>query len=318
MAGKKKPPRPLGENATSKRPAASTKKDRTQPATGETTTSAPNTDEHLRQRLDSALGAAAVPDTAAQEGTAVDLRTRLEAALGPGEDPAADVEPVGSPSSRAHVVMLVSGLLLIGVLGVALIRSVGQGPDPPARLSTTSAQPAAPVPVRAGSSYVVTEVLPNGSVSVSHWVRPRTPAYELTLSSPDVPGGGSVWASRVRVDVDGTAIPGPTSIAARPHTYVLPGGRQILVTYRMSGAVETSPSVEGRALVRVASLDLSVTDVRTRTQAVQGVEILSLACTANTERAVPEPCGEMIGERWEVRLTGPDLDDHVMAQVDLD
>ena len=154
-------------------------------------------------------------------------------------------------------------------------------------------------------------------MSVSHWVRPRTRAYELTLSLPDVPAGGSMRATGVRVDVDGTSIPGPASIDARPHTYVLPGGRQILVTYRLSGAVERSPSVEGRALVRVASLDLSVEDVQTRTQAVEGVEILSMACTANRERALPEPCGETVGERWEVRLTGPDLDDRVMAQVEL-
>ena len=115
----------------------------------------------------------------------------------------------------------------------------------------------------------------------------------------------------------GRRSPGPASIDARPHTYVLAGGSEIFVTYRLAGVVERSPSVDGRALVRVASLDLAVEDVRTRTQAVDGVEILSLACTADSERAVPEPCGETVGDRWEVRLTGPDLNDRVMAQVDL-
>ncbi len=395
MAGKKKPPRPLGENARPKRPAGSTKKQR--PATAgkdrpspspspprphddETTSPASTSDEHLRQRLEAALAAAALSDAAVPQATSTDLRARLQAALGPDDDdegapspPAASVAPPAPPvekqtaaapqpvarrpvptqpaatkpvatqpvatkpvatkpvatqpvatqppasrSSRTRVVMLVAGLLLIGGIGVVLIRSVGQEPEGPPRLSTTSAQPAAPVPVRAGSSYVATEVLRDGTVRVSHWVRPRAQAYELTLSSPDVLGGGPLRATNVRVDVDGTSIPGPTSIAARPHTYVLPGGRQILVTYRLSGAVELSPSVEGRALVRVVSLDLSVGDVQTRIQAVEGVEILSMACTANRVSALPEPCGETVGgDRWEVRLTGSDLDDRVMAQVDL-
>ncbi len=65
------------------------------------------------------------------------------------------------------------------------------------------------------------------------------------------------------------------------------------------------------------SLDLSVEHVRARIQAVEGVEVLNLACTAAAERAIPEPCGERAGERWEVRLTGPDLNDRVMAQVEL-
>ncbi len=144
------------------------------------------------------------------------------------------------------------------------------------------------MPVRAGTSYVATTVRPDGSVSVSHWVRPRTRAYELTLSLPDLPGGESMRASDVRVDVDGTAIPGPGSIDARPHTYVLPGGRQIFVTYHLTGAVERSPSVDGRALVRVVSLDLSVEHVQARIQAVEGVEILS-TWPAPPPRSGPSP-----------------------------
>ena len=266
MAGKQKPPRPLGEKAGlgdeagSRRPAGSPTKQR--PSTGGKGKPPPR---------------AEVTQQAALEPTALEPTVGHVAGAAP---------PAGDRSSRARGVLLVAGLLLIGSVGVVLIRSVGQDPEAPGRLSTTSAQPAAPVPVRAGSSYVATTVLPNGSVSVSHWVRPRTRAYELTLSVPDVPGRGSLRAADVRVDVDGTAVPGPASIESSPHTYVLAGGRQIFVTYHLTGALERSPSVEGRALVRVTSLDLSVEDVMTRTQAVEGVEILSMACTAHTERAL--------------------------------
>ncbi len=78
MAGKKKPPRPLGE--TPRRTRSGTAK---RPAEGAT-----KPDEPLRDRLDAALAAAIVGARAREEapaaaspGNAADLRTRLQAAL---------------------------------------------------------------------------------------------------------------------------------------------------------------------------------------------------------------------------------------------
>ena len=67
---------------------------------------------------------------------------------------------------------------------------------------------------------------------------------------------GVVTATGVQVAADGRVVPGADSVEGVSQSYQFLGTKSIYVTYVLSGAMELSTSVEGRALARVTALDL--------------------------------------------------------------
>ena len=117
---------------------------------------------------------------------------------------------------------------------------------------------------------------------------------------------------------DGETHVGPPALDAKGNSYFFAGASRVHVSYIMSGVVVPSTSVAERALVRVTSVDLVITnDPVPKTLLVTGGEVLAAACTAADRTDQPRPCGNPDGNAWRVRLSASARDDRVMAQVDL-
>jgi hypothetical protein len=113
---------------------------------------------------------------------------------------------------------------------------------------------------------------------------------------------------------------GPESLAGRRAYFASLGASEFYVRYRLSGAVERSTSVPGRALARVTALQLGMRrPLDEVSRWVTGAEVLSLACApvAPADQPLPVPCGMPTSGGWQVDLAGARVDDAVIAQVEL-
>ena len=191
--------------------------------------------------------------------------------------------------------------------------------DPGKPVRTVPFKP--PVALPDNGSYVETVVLPSGDLKVTHWIRTKVPESSIKLMAPVLAGidSGVVKATEVQVVADEMVVPGADSVEGDGQTYRFVGAKSIYVTYRLSGALERSPSVASRALARVTALDLRYPSMRgTSLRSVQGAEVLNLACSpSDTPDAVPEPCGKPDPDGWQVQLAGGNRNDHVLAQLQL-
>jgi hypothetical protein len=232
--------------------------------------------------------------------------------------------PPVDPSRRwAALGFVAAAALVLAIAVYVLLRPVlsqddETGPGQDAR--TIPFEPPLALPVN--GSYVETVVLPSGDLKVTHWIQTKVPQFNIRLMPPTLFGidSGVVTATDVEVAADGRVVPGADSVDGASQSYQFFGTKSILVTYVLSGALERSPSVEGRALARVTALDLRYVSMGGESvRSVKGAEVLNLACSPSTApNAVPEPCGKPDSDGWQVRLTGDNWNDHVMAQLNLE
>jgi hypothetical protein len=181
---------------------------------------------------------------------------------------------------------------------------------------------AAPAPVPAGTSFVRTQVISSQSLRVTHWIHTDRPVYRVRIDTPQVPGvaADALVASGLILASDGRAVPDakrPTAGAA--HTYAVPPGRRIYVTYVLTGAIQHSAPPAGRALAVLTTLGVTTIQdpVVQTTHSIVGASILTLACSPNRSGAVPRPCGTARNGSWQVELHAPHTGDRVLAQMDL-
>jgi hypothetical protein len=223
------------------------------------------------------------------------------------------------PIPFRDVALLVS-LVVVVILTAVLVRSAHEGPgattaDQPVRARVPEPPAAAPTV----GSYVETRVTKNGVVHVRQWVRSATPLSAVRLEVPAVRGQALLPTATHVVVV------GDQEILNPPDTVGLTGRRlffdarprQVYLTYTLQGAVERSPSVPGRALVRAAALQVvySPLDGPSRVTLV-AKKVLSMACQSSPLEA-PRPCGAPGKGGWSVLLRGDARSDSVVAQVDL-
>lgn len=236
----------------------------------------------------------------------------------PTPPPTPPPPPAGLPRparDRRVVVTLAALAWLVG--GAVLVAALTLRDSPSGTAAADPPEP--PRPLVAGEAYVDTQVLPTGDLLVRHWIRVRSPIGSLVLTRPD--GADDLSAEDVEVVAGGSSADGPTQVDAGPATYSFDGATDVLLTYRVLGAVEVSDSATGRGLVLATALETAYEPGATReTRVVRGPEVLSLACSPGPDRP-PVPCGRADGaEQWRVDL---DLDrdeavaTRLLAQVNL-
>jgi hypothetical protein len=232
--------------------------------------------------------------------------------------------PPDEPSSRRWQALgfVAAAALVLAIAVYVLLRPVlnqDDEADPGEEARTLPFEPPVALPVN--GSYVETLVLPSGDRKVTHWIRTKVPLFSIKLVAPTLVGidSGVVTATDVEVAADGRVVPGADSVGSVSQSYQFFGTRSIFVTYVLSGALEMSTSVDGRALARVTALDLKYVSMGGESvRSVEGAEVLNLACSPSAAPdAVPEPCGKPGSDGWQVRLTGENWNDHVMAQLNL-
>jgi hypothetical protein len=183
----------------------------------------------------------------------------------------------------AALAWLVGGAVLVAAL---TLRDSSSGPVADA--------PEPPRPLVAGEAYVDTQVLPTGDLLVRHWIRTRSPIGSLVLTRPD--GADDLSAEDVEVVAGGSSADGPVRVGADPATYSFGAATDVLLTYRVLGAVEVSDSAAGRGLVLATTLETAYEPGATReTRVVRGPEVLSLACSPGSDRP---PATSTATRRW--------------------
>jgi hypothetical protein len=220
-----------------------------------------------------------------------------------------------SPALRVIVALALAGLAIGAIVGVVVVpRLLDDGPDRPAAADDAGA----PAGLVADTSYVVSRVLPNGDVVVRQRIRTAEPIWLLRLTLPRVPGAGDMSARQVDLVADGDAVAGQATITDGTASYGFPPATEMLLSYRLTGAVRLSDSAPGRGLAMITTLDVQYSPrVERETRVVRAAEVLSLACSRSVEEA-PVPCGEPDGDgRWQVELTGGRVVDRVMAQLNV-
>lgn len=225
------------------------------------------------------------------------------------------VAPAPDPPARRPRRAAVGIAAAVVLAGVAI---GGTGAWLAVRDDGASQRQAAPTPAAAwpgpGASRTVTSVLADGGIEVVHRIHTDTPIDGLELSLPDTGSATPVEASSVEVVADGQAASGPQTITFARASYIFDGATEILVRYRLSGAVELSTSAAGRGLVTTTALTVSATqpdDVRV----VRAASVFSLACARSSDGTLV-PCGESDSDgQWTVRLTAGDAGARVVAAV---
>ena len=206
---------------------------------------------------------------------------------------------------------LVSVAALVGA--ALLVIHPGSGDGRIVRSAATRYAPPRAVPPN--TSYVQTRVLSSGELRVTHWIESRTPVSELRLDQPRIAGLPSLHVSKVVVVGNGT--PAVRSSWNQREYYVI-GARHLYVRYTLQGAVTRAPQPPGRALAVITNLEVDGVPVLTQTtHSVLGAHVLNLACSLPTPEALPAPCGVSAGKAWRATLDGSEVDDRVMAQLDL-
>lgn len=234
----------------------------------------------------------------------------------PAPSPAPPPPPAEAPRparDRRVVVTLAALAWLVG--GAVLVAALTLRDSPSGTAGADAPEP--PQALAAGEAYVDTQVLPTGDLLVRHWIHTRSPIGSLVLTRPD--GADDLSAEDVEVVAGGSSADGPTQVDADPTTYSFDGATDLLLTYRVLGAVEVSDSATGRGLVLATALETAYEPGATReTRVVRGPEVLSLACSPGPDRP-PVPCGRADGaEQWRVDLVRDEaVATRLLAQVNL-
>ncbi|VXB47867.1 hypothetical protein [Nocardioides sp. AX2bis] len=235
-------------------------------------------------------------------------------------------EPGESRSGPRTAVVAVVALVLVVVL-VVLLRGGGDDADGPTSDGPTlvpATPPSAPVRLPDPGAYVDARVQPDGSVDVTHWLRPAQGVDEVTLAAyPTLKADGrpSVTDLQVQTSLGEVRLPEAPRIATDPVTVPLVRSSLLVVlTYTLDGVTDADGTVPGRALVDsvLADVDYPGEDGDTRVQ-VGGRKIESLACVPDPRAPLSQVvCGAEREGGWAVNLAPRQLDDKVIAQVDLD
>ena len=145
-------------------------------------------------------------------------------------------------------------------LGLVLMQPWGAGDAREETASPAAFNPPGAVPDN--SEYVQSRILPSGDLKVaaldSQYARDRQAHIERAPVPPNHGPGTKVRA--LHVQSDGETHVGPAALGARGNSYYFAGASSVHVSYIMSGVVVPSNSVVERALVRVTSVDLVITN----------------------------------------------------------
>ena len=241
------------------------------------------------------------------------------------QDAAVPEPPAPARSSRRGMALLVGGALLAVVAGGVLLQRTdgdrAEGPVAQAAAERTATRyPAPPITLGTDEELVDVDVLDGGDLVVTHWVRGAEPLTRLTLALPTgvaAPGAG--------IDVRDLVVAADDVLVASPvlgdtgWEGTLPEARDLYVTYRLSGALQRSGSVDGRALATVTSLTLGVGEVSlSGTRTFSSSKVLALGCLPPGARAVPTPCGMLVNDTWTLDVVPGAVPATVIAQIDLD
>jgi hypothetical protein len=231
-----------------------------------------------------------------------------------------------SPSRRTVpiVAACVGALVAVGTAAAVWLGLGSHSTPEPATLSASTL--AAPVHLPWDTAYVETKVLPSGDLVVTHWIHSRKDLFAATLKIPHIAGlpVDDIAVSHLTVAGDGAVIttkqsgPGSGGRAAALAPVLLPGTHDLYVRYQLSGVLQKDSTVADRGLARLTALTVrTYTHLKRTTATVTGAKVLALACSPATPQAIPVPCGSAQGGSWSVQLDRGDVQDRVMAQLDL-
>jgi hypothetical protein len=224
-------------------------------------------------------------------------------------------EPTGRGFPWTALVLIAVAAIVVGE--VLWLGTARHGGDQAQLTGSRSYQ--APDPLARDGSLVRTQVLANGDLQVTHWIRSTQPVHEVTIRTPHVTGlqPASVHVSGVVLAIDGILWPAVGQPRGDLLSFRVPAAHRVYVRYRLSGAVQQGGPGE-RALARITSADVETgSPPATTTRMVVGAQVLALACSSPVPDAVAVPCGSDKGGEWRVRLGRSDAGDQVMAQLDL-
>jgi hypothetical protein len=216
---------------------------------------------------------------------------------------------------------LVLGLAVVIVAVVGLVRSVplGERAGPPVVVAWPG--PPRPPALSQPGAVVSSEVRASGTIRVIHWIRARAPVSQVVVAVPDRPlPPGPPFARGLRVDeVGGTVLAVSSRVGSRPRALVLSRpARLFRLTYELTGVVDRSASVTGRALAGVTFLHVDFARRTGPTEVtVTGSRVLNVGCVATAADPVSRPCGAPGGQGWSVTLPIAEPDGQVVAQLDL-
>ena len=181
---------------------------------------------------------------------------------------------------------------------------------------------APPVALANDTSYVRTEVLPSGDLVVSQWVRVTRTSATVQIGVPSMAGlrASAVTVSNLFVAVDGLDVATPNAGPGHATwTVRLGAAHSVYLRYRLAGVFHRGTPTAHRGLARITSLDMRSNVALTGvTAAVEGANILALACTKPAPGAVAVPCGSTTaGGAWEVHLGAGDVEDRILAQLEI-
>jgi hypothetical protein len=213
------------------------------------------------------------------------------------------------------------GLAVAIVAVVGLVRSVPSGER--AESTAPAEWPGSPRPpaLSAPGALVSSEVRASGTIRVIHWIRAQAPISQIVVAVPDRPlPPGPPLARRVRVEEAGGTVLAVTSrVGSRPRALALSRpARLFRLTYELTGVVDRSASVTGRALAGVTFLHVDFARRTGPTEVtVTGSRVLNLGCVPTAADPVSRPCGAPDGQGWSVTLPTAERDGQVIAQLDL-
>ena len=223
------------------------------------------------------------------------------------------------------IVAVLIALVLIAVLGDreddAGVNEEPAAADGPVLVPATP--PSAPVRLPDPGAYVDARVQPDGTVEVTHWLRPAEGVDELTLAAYptlQVSGPPSVTDLGIRTSLGEVQLPDEPEIGTTPVTVPLVRSSLLVVlTYTLRGVTDTDGTEPGRALVGsvYADVDHAAEEGGTRVQ-IGGRRILSTSCFPDPSLLTQVACGTPREGGWAVNFSSRQLDQKVLAQVDLD
>jgi hypothetical protein len=185
--------------------------------------------------------------------------------------------------------------------------------------------PPPPADAPSEGMYVLSSVSADGSVEVQTWLRVAAPISELRLTTTDpdlLPG--SVESLDLTVhDLDGTLLAHRDSVGTNPQRIRLrASATDLYFSYIVDGAMDdASQTVQNRTLARVLGMDVDYDGSGgvVRRLVTSAGTVMNVACIRPTQdfEESPRPCGKPTGEGdWVVDLTGDDLHDRLLAQLE--
>ena len=222
--------------------------------------------------------------------------------------------------------VLIVLIVLLGVGAMFWRPWSNSSQDRGAAAGTGSAEPVSPYPespseLIADTEYIQTEILEDGNLQVTHWIRTSLPMERLDVVVPTRPGVDADMAevSDLVVAADGVGVDLADDVVPRSASVDLaPAATQLYVQYHLSGVLQRSDSAQGRALATTTALDVGVGhEMLRRTQTFPGVQVLTIACLAPGLRSVPRPCGVLYEDLWTVVSEEESLRDTVIGQFNL-